>query len=227
MKPFKKVKSIHFVGIGGAGMIGIARVLLKKGYKISGSDISDSIELRKLKKDGAKVFIGHDKENIRGANLIVVSSAINLKNPELTQAKKDSITIIPRAEMLGSIMIGYESIAVAGSHGKTTTTSMIAKILSVANLSPTYVVGGKVLSTDENSDLGDGKYLVAEADESDGTFIHLQPDVAVLTNIDDDHLVHYQNIFENLLDSFVMFAENVPFYGYLIVNGDDKNIKKI
>ena len=227
MKPFKKVKSIHFVGIGGAGMIGIARVLLKKGYKISGSDISDSIELRKLKKDGAKVFIGHDKKNIRGANLIVVSSAINLKNPELTQAKKDSITIIPRAEMLGSIMIGYESIAVAGSHGKTTTTSMIAKILSVANLSPTYVVGGKVLSTDENSDLGDGKYLVAEADESDGTFIHLQPDVAVLTNIDDDHLVHYQNIFENLLDSFVMFAENVPFYGYLMINGDDKNIKKI
>ena len=227
MKPFKKVKSIHFVGIGGAGMIGIARVLLKKGYKISGSDISDSIELRKLKKDGAKVFIGHDKENIRGANLIVVSSAINLKNPELTQAKKDSITIIPRAEMLGSIMIGYESIAVAGSHGKTTTTSMIAKILSVANLSPTYVVGGKVLSTDENSDLGDGKYLVAEADESDGTFIHLQPDVAVLTNIDDDHLVHYQNIFENLLDSFVMFAENVTFYGFLMINGDDKNIKKI
>ena len=227
MKPFKKVKSIHFVGIGGAGMIGIARVLLKKGYKISGSDISDSIELRKLKKDGAKVFIGHDKENIRGANLIVVSSAINSKNPELTQAKKDSITIIPRAEMLGSIMIGYESIAVAGSHGKTTTTSIIAKILSVANLRPTYVVGGKVLSTDENSDLGDGKYLVAEADESDGTFIHIQPDVAVITNIDDDHLVHYKNIFENLLDSFVMFSENVPFYGYLLINGDDKNIKKI
>ena len=191
-------------------MIGIARVLLKKGYKISGSDIADSHDLKKIKKDGAKVFIGHHKENITGANLIVASSAINKTNPELTQAKKDSITIIPRAEMLGSIMIGYESIAIAGSHGKTTTTSMIAKILSVANLSPTYVVGGKVLSTDENSDLGEGKYLVAEADESDGTFTHLQPDVAVLTNIDDDHLVHYNNIFENLLDSFVMFAENVP-----------------
>ena len=129
--------------------------------------------------------------------------------------------------MLGSIMIGYESIAVAGSHGKTTTTSMIAKILSVANLSPTYVVGGKVLSTDENSDLGKGKYIVAEADESDGSFVHLQPDVAVLTNIDDDHLTHFNNIFENLLDSFVLFSENVPFYGYLIINGDDKNIKKI
>ena len=227
MKFFKKVKHIHFVGIGGAGMIGIAKVLLKKGYKISGSDISDSRELRKLEKHGAKVSIGHSSKNIKGADLLVISSAISSRNPELVQAKKDSITSIPRAEMLGSIMIGYESIAVAGSHGKTTTTSMIAKILSVANLSPTYVVGGKVLSTDENSDLGKGKYIVAEADESDGSFVHLQPDVAVLTNIDDDHLVHFNNIFENLLDSFVLFSENVPFYGYLIINGDDKNIKKI
>jgi len=227
MKLFKKIKKIHFVGIGGAGMIGIARLLLKKGYKISGSDITDSIELKKLRKDGAKVFIGHSKENIKDANLVVVSSAIDKKNPELIYSKKNSITVIPRAEMLGSIMIGYESIAIAGSHGKTTTTSMIAKILSVANLSPTYVVGGKILSTDENSDLGEGKYIVAEADESDGTFVHIQPDVAVLTNIDDDHLVHYKNIFENLLESFVMFSENVPFYGYLMINGDDKNIKKI
>jgi len=227
MKPFKKVKKIHFIGIGGAGMIGIAKVLLQKGYKISGSDILDSVDLKKLRKDGAKVFIGHSKKNIKGTNLVVISSAIDKKNPELIQAKNESITIIPRAEMLGSIMIGYESIAVAGSHGKTTTTSMIAKILSVANLSPTYVVGGKVLSTDENSDLGEGKYIVAEADESDGSFVHLQPDVAVLTNIDDDHLAHFNNIFENLLDSFVLFSENVPFYGYLIINGDDKNIKKI
>ena len=227
MKFFKKVKHIHFVGIGGAGMIGIAKVLLKKGYKISGSDITDSLELKKLVKLGAKVFIGHSSKNIAGADLLVTSSAISDRNPELVQAKKDSITSIPRAEMLGSIMIGYESIAVAGSHGKTTTTSIIAKILSVANLSPTYVIGGKVLSTDENSDLGQGKYIVAEADESDGSFVHLQPDVAVLTNIDDDHLVHFNNIFENLLDSFVLFAENVPFYGYMVINGDDKNIKKI
>ena len=209
MKLFKKVKKIHFVGIGGAGMIGVAKVLLQKGYKISGSDIFNSNDLNKLKKDGAKIFIGHSKKNVKGTNLVVVSSAIDKNNPEILQAKKDSITIIPRAEMLGSLMIGYESIAVAGSHGKTTTTSIIAKILSVADLSPTYVVGGKVLSTDENSDLGEGKYLVAEADESDGSFIHLQPDVAVLTNIDDDHLVHYNNIFENLLDSFVTFSENI------------------
>ena len=227
MKQFKKVKKIHFVGIGGAGMIGIARVLLKKGYKISGSDVVDSNDLKKLRKEGAKVFIGHSKDNIKHADLLVVSSAIDKNNPELLQADKKSITTIPRAEMLASIMIGYESIAIAGSHGKTTTTSMIAKIISKAGLSPTYVVGGKVLSTDENSDLGDGKYIVVEADESDGTFTHLQPEVAVLTNIDDDHLVHYNNIFDNLLDSFVMFAENVPFYGYLVINGDDVNIKKI
>ena len=227
MKQFKKVKKIHFVGIGGAGMIGIARVLLKKGYKISGSDVVDSNDLKKLRKEGAKVFIGHSKDNIKLADLLVVSSAIDKNNPELLQANKKSITTIPRAEMLASIMIGYESIAIAGSHGKTTTTSMIAKIISKAGLSPTYVVGGKVLSTDENSDLGEGKYIVVEADESDGTFTHLQPEVAVLTNIDDDHLIHYNNIFDNLLDSFVMFAENVPFYGYLVINGDDVNIKKI
>ena len=227
MKKFEKVKNIHFVGIGGAGMIGIARVLLKKGYKVSGSDIDYSNDLKKLKNDGAIVYDGHHENNIKDKDLLVVSSAIDPENVELLQAKKDSITIIPRAEMLGSLMIGYESIAVAGSHGKTTTTSMVAKILSVADLSPTYVVGGKVLSTDENSDLGEGKYLVAEADESDGSFIHLQPDVAVITNIDDDHLAHFNNIFENLLDSFIAFCENVPFWGYLVINGDDKNFQKI
>ena len=227
MNFFKKIKHIHFVGIGGAGMIGIARLLLKKGYKVSGSDINDTYELKKIKKEGAKVFIGHDKTNIKKANLIVVSTAIDNKNPEILEGIKNGITIIPRAEMLGSIMRGYESIAIAGSHGKTTTTSMIAKIFNTAELSPTYVVGGKVLSTDENSDLGMGNYLIAEADESDGSFTHLNPDVAILTNIDDDHLTHYDNNFENLLDSFIQFSENVPFYGYLIVNGDDKNIKKI
>ena len=224
---FKKIKHIHFIGIGGSGMIGIARVLLKKGYKVSGSDIAETHELKKLKKNGAKVYIGHDQANIKNVNLVVVSSAIDLKNPEIIEARKSSITIIPRAEMLGSLMKGYESIAIAGSHGKTTTTSMVAEIFTVGLLSPTYVVGGKVLSTDENSDLGEGRYLIAEADESDGSFIHLQPDIAVLTNIDDDHLVHYDNNFENLLNSFIRFSENVPFYGYLIVNIDDKNIKKI
>ena len=224
---FKKIKHIHFIGIGGSGMIGIARVLLKKGYKVSGSDITETHELKKLKKNGAKVYIGHNQANIKNVNLVVVSSAIDPKNPEIIEARKSSITIIPRAEMLGSLMKGYESIAIAGSHGKTTTTSMVAEIFTVGLLSPTYVVGGKVLSTDENSDLGEGRYLIAEADESDGSFIHLQPDIAVLTNIDDDHLVHYDNNFENLLNSFIRFSENVPFYGYLIINIDDKNVKKI
>ena len=227
MNFFKKIKNIHFVGIGGAGMIGIARLLLQKGYKVSGSDINQSYELKKIKKEGAKVFIGHNKSHIKSADLIVVSSAIDKKNPEIIEGIKNDITIIPRAEMLGSIMRGYESIAIAGSHGKTTTTSMIAKIFSSANLSPTYVVGGKVLSTDENSNLGQGNYLIAEADESDGSFIHLNPDVAVLTNIDDDHLVHYENNFENLLNAFIQFSENIPFYGYIIINVDDKNIRKI
>ena len=227
MKKFEKVKNIHFVGIGGAGMIGIAKVLLQKGYSISGSDLNFSNDLIRLQNDGAKIYEGHAKENITGADLLVVSSAISENNPEIIQAREEQITIIPRAEMLGSIMIGYESIAVAGSHGKTTTTSMIAKIFSEADLSPTYVVGGKILSTDENSDLGKGKYLVAEADESDGTFIHLQPDVALITNIDDDHLAHYNNIFENLLDSFVAFLENIPFWGYMVINGDDEDVLKV
>ena len=144
MRPFKKVRNIHFVGIGGAGMIGIARVLLQKGYKISGSDILDSYDLQRLRNDGAKVFIGHSKENIKNANLLVVSSAINKNNPEIIQAKKDSITTIPRAEMLGSLMIGYESIAVAGSHGKTTITSMIIHVLNHNKVACDYLVGAQL-----------------------------------------------------------------------------------
>ena len=227
MEPFKKIRKIHFVGIGGAGMIGIARVLLQKGYKVSGSDLSISSDLLKLKKEGATVFKGHAGENVINKDLVVLSSAINKNNPELINATKLGVTVIPRAEMLGSIMRGYDSIAIAGSHGKTTTTSMLAKIFSEANLSPTYVVGGKVLSSDLNSDLGSGKYLIAEADESDGSFIHLHPNAAVVTNIDDDHLVHYENNFEKLLDAFITFLDNVPFFGYIVINNDDKNIKKI
>ena len=224
MNAFKKIKKIHFVGIGGAGMIGIARVLLQKGYKISGSDLSISSDLERLKNEGAKVYLGHSKSNLKDVDLLVLSSAIQGLNPEVRKAKELGITIIPRAEMLGSIMRGYDSIAIAGSHGKTTTTSMLAKIFSEANLSPTYVIGGKVLSTENNSDLGSGTYLMAEADESDGSFTHLHPNAAVVTNIDDDHLVHYDNKFENLLNAFVTFLENVPFFGYIVLNNDDKNI---
>ena len=227
MNPLKKIKHIHFVGIGGAGMIGIAYLLLRKGYKVSGSDINKSKSLSNLKKIGAKVFYTHNEGNVGKADLLVMSSAIKPSNPEYRIAKRKGITIIPRAQMLGSLMRGYESIAVAGSHGKTTTTSMIANIFSEALLSPTYIVGGKVLGIGKNSELGSGNHLIAEADESDGSFLHLQPDVGVFTNIDNDHLSYYDNDIEKLLNSFQMFAENIPFYGALIINNDDKNVREV
>ena len=227
MNPLKKIKHIHFVGIGGSGMIGIAYLLLRKGYKVSGSDINKSKPLSDLKKIGAKVSYTHNEKNIGKADLVVMSSAIKTSNPEYRSAKRKGITIIPRAQMLGSLMRGYESIAIAGSHGKTTTTSMIANIFSEALLSPTYIVGGKILGIGKNSELGSGNYLIAEADESDGSFLHLQPDVGVFTNIDNDHLSYYDNDMDKLLNSFQMFAENIPFYGALIVNGDDKNVRKV
>ena len=227
MNPLKKIKHIHFVGIGGAGMIGIAYLLLRKGYKVSGSDINKSKTLSNLKKIGAKVFYAHNERNVGKADLVVTSSAIKNSNPEYRIAKRKGITIIPRAQMLGSLMRGYESIAIAGSHGKTTTTSMIANIFSEALLSPTYIVGGKVLGIGKNSELGSGNHLIAEADESDGSFLHLQPDVGVFTNIDNDHLSYYENDIEKLLNSFQMFAENIPFYGALIINNDDTNVRKV
>ena len=227
MNPLKKIKHIHFVGIGGSGMIGIAYLLLRKGYKVSGSDINKSKPLSDLRKIGAKVSYTHNEKNLGKADLVVMSSAIKTSNPEYRSAKRKGITIIPRAQMLGSLMRGYESIAIAGSHGKTTTTSMIANIFSEALLSPTYIVGGKVLGIGKNSELGSGNYLIAEADESDGSFLHLQPDVGVFTNIDNDHLSYYDNDMDKLLNSFQMFAENIPFYGALILNGDDKNVRKV
>jgi len=227
MQQFKKIRNIHFIGIGGSGMIGIATILHKKGYNISGSDISKTKDLDELAKSGVDVTYSHKSKNINNKDLIVLSSAIDSSNVEVSSAKKKNIPIIPRAEMLSGISRGYQGIAVAGSHGKTTTTSLIAHIFNQALLSPTYVIGGKILSSDGNSRLGDGNFFIFEADESDKSFLSFHPDVAVITNIDDDHLAHFNNIFENLLDSFVLFSENVPFYGYLIINGDDKNIKKI
>ncbi|MDA8884941.1 UDP-N-acetylmuramate--L-alanine ligase [Gammaproteobacteria bacterium] len=227
MKPLKKIKHIHFVGIGGSGMIGIAYLLVRKGYSISGSDLNRSKELKDLKDLGAKIYYKHDEKNVGKADLLVMSSAIRSSNPEYRKAKREGITIIPRAQMLGSLMRGYESIAVAGSHGKTTTTSMIANIFSEAILSPTYIVGGKVLGIGKNSELGTGNYLIAEADESDGSFLHLQPDVGIFTNIDNDHLSYYDNDIDKLLKSFQMFAENIPFYGALIINKDDKNVRAV
>ena len=224
---FQKFKKIHMIGIGGSGMIGIATILQKRGFKITGSDLVISDELKELKKIGVKVQIGHEPKLVKNADLVVASSAISKKNTELLYSKKCGLTIIPRAEMLGTLMRPYRSIAIAGSHGKTSTTSIIASIFNAANLSPTYVVGGQVLSVGRSSNLGDGNYIIVEADESDGSFMHLQPDVAVITNIDNDHLYFYENNQDKLNQSFVSFAENLPFYGHIILNIDDKNIYKI
>ena len=215
------------IGIGGLGMIGVPTILLKRGFNVTGSDLVITPEVRDLKKLGSKIQIGHEPHLIKQADLVVASSAISNRNPELIFAKKSNITIIPRAEMLGTLMKPYRSIAVAGSHGKTTTTSIIASIFNAAGLSPTYVIGGQVLSVGRSSNLGDGSYMIVEADESDGSFLHLQPEVAVITNIDNDHLDFYESSQEKLNQSFVNFAENLPFYGHLILNLDDSNINKI
>ena len=224
---FQKFKKIHMIGIGGSGMIGVATILQKRGFKVTGSDLVMTDELKELKKLGAKVQIGHEPKFVKNADLVVASSAISKRNLELAYAKKSRLTIIPRAEMLGTLMKPYRSIAVAGSHGKTSTTSIIASIFNAANLSPTYVVGGQVLSVGRSSNLGEGNYIVVEADESDGSFLHLQPDVAVITNIDNDHLSFYESNQDKLNQSFVSFAENLPFYGYILLNLDDSNIRKI
>jgi len=224
---FQKFKKIHMIGIGGSGMIGVATILQKRGFKVTGSDLVITDELKELKKLGAKVQIGHEPKLIKNADLVVASSAISKKNSELLHAKHSGLTIIPRAEMLGTLMRPYRSIAIAGSHGKTTTTSIIASIFNAANLSPTYVIGGQVLSVGRSSNLGDGNHIIVEADESDGSFLHLQPDVAVITNIDNDHLSFYESDQEKLNQSFVNFAENLPFYGHIILNIDDANIRKI
>ena len=224
---FQKFKHIHMIGIGGSGMIGVATILQKRGFNISGSDLVLTDEVKDLKKLGAKVQIGHEPRLIKTADLVVASSAIAQRNKELVFAKKSNITIIPRAEMLGTLMKPYRSIAVAGSHGKTSTTSIIASIFNSANLSPTYVVGGQVLSVGRSSNLGEGNYIIVEADESDGSFLHLQPEVAVITNIDNDHLDFYESSQEKLNQSFLSFSENLPFYGHIFLNLDDINIRKI
>ena len=224
---FQKFKKIHMIGIKRQGMIGIATILQKRGFKVTGSDLVISDELKELKKLGAKVQIGHEPRLIKNADLVVASSAISKRNSELSYAKKSGLTIIPRAEMLGTLMKPYRSIAIAGSHGKTTTTSIVASIFNAANLSPTYVIGGQVLSVGRSSELGEGDYIIVEADESDGSFLHLQPDIAVITNIDNDHLDFYESNQEKLNQSFLSFAENLPFYGYLLINLDDSNIRKI
>jgi len=221
-----RIKKIHFTGIGGSGMSGIAQVLHNMGFQISGSDISENDTVRRLQAQGIRVAIGHATENISGAEALVYSSAITENNVEVLEALKNKLPVIPRAEMLAELMRMKFALAVAGTHGKTTTTSMIAAILTQAHLDPTYVVGGRLKVEGRSAKLGSSRYLVAEADESDGSFLKLFPTIAVVTNIENDHLEFYGRM-KNLVQAFRQFADKVPFYGALILNSDCPNIKKI
>jgi len=223
----RRVKCIHFVGIGGAGMGGIAEVLLNEGYQISGSDIGNNQVVKRLTGLGAIITIGHASENIKGASVIVVSTAINQDNPELIAAKEQRIPIVRRAEMLAELMRFRHGIAIAGTHGKTTTTSLIASIFAQGQLDPTFVIGGLLNSAGTNARLGRSRYLVAEADESDASFLHLQPMVSVITNIDKDHMETYQGDFEKLKDTYIEFLHNLPFYGLAVVCIDNPVVREL
>ena len=223
----RRVNQIHFIGIGGAGMSGIAEVLLNEGYKISGSDIAESAVTQRLAKAGAKVFIGHSAENIQGASVVVASSAIDDSNPEVAAAKAARIPVIQRAQMLAEIMRFRHGIAVAGTHGKTTTTAMISMIYTEAKLDPTFVNGGLVKSAGKNAHLGASRYLIAEADESDASFLHLQPMVSVVTNIEPDHMDTYGGDFEKMKATYVKFLRNLPFYGLAVMCADDETVMEI
>ena len=222
-----KVKNIHFVGIGGAGMSGIAEVLLNLDFAVSGSDLATNSVTQRLKQLGAMVYLGHAESNVKVADVVVVSTAVNEANPEIVAARAKNIPIIPRALMLAELMRFRQGIAVAGTHGKTTTTSLIASILAEAGMDPTFVIGGKLESANANARLGTGEYIVAEADESDASFLHLTPVMAVVTNIDQDHMDTYEHSFDKLKNAFVEFLQQLPFWGMAVVCIDDANIREI
>ena len=222
-----KVKNIHFIGIGGSGMSGIAEVLINLGFRVTGSDLASNIVTARLQAAGAAVYQGHQKENLTDADVVVVSSAVNEANPEVKEARARGIPVVPRALMLAELMRFRQGIAVAGTHGKTTTTSLIASILAEAGMDPTYVIGGKLESANANAKLGTGEYIVAEADESDASFLHLTPVMAVVTNIDADHMDTYEHSFDKLKTAFVDFVQQLPFWGMAVVCVDDANIREI
>lgn len=223
----RRINLLHFVGIGGAGMSGIAEVLLNQGYQISGSDIRKSSNTERLKTLGAKIFLNHDPKNVTKADVVVYSSAIDLKNPEIKAAIRSSKPLIARAEMLAELMRYRYSIAIAGTHGKTTTTSIVASVLAAGGMDPTFVIGGLLNSAGSNAQLGQSRYLVAEADESDASFMHLQPMVSVVTNIEADHMGTYGGDFENLKKYFIDFIHNLPFYGLAVLCIDDPVVKEM
>jgi len=226
-QPLGDIQNIHFVGVGGTGMSGIAEVLCNLGYAVSGSDIKESPVTERLKAAGIKIFVGHDKSNVDAADVVVTSTAVDKSNPEVKQAYQNRTPVIPRAEMLAEIMRFRFGIAVAGTHGKTTTTSLAASMLAEAGMDPTFVIGGRLNSAGTNAKLGQGQYLVAEADESDASFLHLQPMIAVVTNIDQDHMETYEGSVARLKDTFVEFLHHVPFYGLAVMCVDDEGVRDI
>jgi UDP-N-acetylmuramate--alanine ligase len=221
-----KIQHIHFVGIGGIGMSGIAEVLLNLGYQISGSDVRETEVTRRLEVLGCKVFYGHRKENVQKTDVVVISSAIRKGNPEVEVAEQRLIPVIPRAEMLAELMRMKVGIAIAGTHGKTTTTSLIATVLAAGGLDPTVVIGGRLNSLGTNARLGQGDFLVAEADESDGSFVKLMPTLAVVTNIDPEHLDYYHGI-EEIKEAFLHFVNKIPFFGLAVLCLDHPNIQSL
>jgi UDP-N-acetylmuramate--alanine ligase len=222
-----KVKNIHFVGIGGSGMSGIAEVLINLDFTVTGSDLAVNATTKRLTDFGATVYQGHATENLGNADVVVVSSAVNEENPEIKAARAKNIPVVPRALMLAELMRFRQGIAVAGTHGKTTTTSLIASILAEAGMDPTFVIGGKLEAANANAKLGTGEYIVAEADESDASFLHLTPVMAVVTNIDQDHMDTYEHSFDKLKSAFVEFLQQLPFWGMAVVCIDDVNIREI
>ena len=222
-----KVQNIHFVGIGGAGMSGIAEVLLNLGYTVTGSDASESATVVRLRQLGATVALGHHEDNVQNADVLVVSTAITQDNPELIGARARNIPVVPRAVMLAELMRLRRGIGIAGTHGKTTTTSLVASVLAEGRMDPTFVIGGRLNSAGVNARLGQGEYIVVEADESDGSFLNLLPMIAVITNIDEDHMDTYDHDFNKLKAAFVAFTQHIPFYGAAVVCIDDANVREI
>jgi UDP-N-acetylmuramate--alanine ligase len=222
-----RVRRIHFIGIGGVGMGGIAEVLLNLGYEVSGSDLANNSLIEHLRSLGATVMIGHDPSYLESADVVVVTSAIAQDNVELVAAREQRIPIVPRAEMLAELMRFSYGIAIAGTHGKTTTTSLMASLLSEGELDPTYVIGGRLNSAGSNAKLGTGRFLIAEADESDASFLFLQPMISVVTNIDEDHMATYDNDFEKLKATFVEFLHHLPFYGLAVMCIDDPVVREL
>ena len=222
-----RVRQIHFVGIGGVGMCGIAEVLLNLGFQVSGSDLSDSDAVERLRSHGATIAIGHAEDNQHGADVVVVSGAVPEANPEIQAARARRIPVVARAEMLGELMRFRHGIAVAGTHGKTTTTSLIAGILAESGYDPTFIVGGQVNAFGSGARLGEGRYLVAEADESDGSFLKLQPVISLITNIDRDHLDAYNGSFDRLQDAFLEFLGHLPFFGVAVMCLDDPHVAEL